>query len=178
MAHFKSNPFDERPNWVEEYTKTLGLIGQRGLSGQMGMSGVQGVCGQQGVSGIQRVQGQLGHHNDVHIDSLSVRDFVNNIPAISIENAVLEILEKHGIYTKDSSVRINDDILGGTMGPNDDGVQDAYQKDKTFTLDEVITIIDSSPVKMNVNRGGIWENTTEHLIDKNELIKKLKSLCN
>ena len=201
MTHLKTNPFDERPSWVEEYTKRRGLTDQQGISELMRHQGIQGVAGQQGISGMQGVSGMQGEpgythmgktvfNNDVCIDGMSVRDFVNNIPVKSIENAVLEILEKHGIYTKDSSVRIGGEIedadldadiedkedMFGTMGPNDDGVQDAYQKDKTFTLDEIITIIESFPVKMNINRGGIWEYSQEQLIDKNELIKKLKSL--
>lgn len=100
-------------------------------------------------------------------DSNSISGDITSFPKLSpgninpeaIEDAVLKILEKHGIYSK-------------TIDPNI-----GYEKDlnaKTFTLDEVIKIIDSTEKRLNVNTVGIWENKTEELIDKHKLIEKFK----
>lgn len=100
-------------------------------------------------------------------DSNSISGDITSFPKLlpgsinpeAIEDAVLKILEKHGIYSK-------------TIDPNI-----GYEKDlntKTFTLDEVIKIIDSTEKRLNVNTVGIWENKTEELIDKHKLIEKFK----
>jgi len=82
------------------------------------------------------------------------------IDSEAIEDAVLKILEKHGVYSK-------------TIDPNI-----GYEKElnvKTFTLDEVIKIIEFTPKRLDGNTvGTIWENKSVELVDKYNLIQKFK----
>jgi hypothetical protein len=64
----------------------------------------------------------------------------------SFENRVLDVLKKYGIYTKDSSVG---------------------NKTKTFTIDEIIKVIESLEIKVTYSG---------EMIDKKELIEKFKNL--
>ena len=62
------------------------------------------------------------------------------------------------------------------MGDTNYDNSNLIESDKTFTLDEVITIINSIPPEMNVNLGGISEFTKKELIDKKTIIEKFKSI--
>jgi hypothetical protein len=83
------------------------------------------------------------------------------ISADNIESAVKELFTKYGVVMTKTP-----DISIGYLNE---------EKNKTFTLDEIITIIESMDTRLNVNVHGIWENTQEHLIDKDKLIEKIKS---
>jgi hypothetical protein len=131
---------------------------------------------------------------------MSLKQFVNNIPVSSIEESVVKILEKYGLmanairfnndatidYPNNSWMKEEDDEEDKEMSldeindeiDDEEGEEDPeeYDKHKTFTLDEVINTIELFPVKMNMNMGGIWEYSQEHLIDKDKLIEKFKSL--
>jgi len=83
------------------------------------------------------------------------------ISAPSIEEAVIQILNKYNVY-----IPAVHEVSVGYSNQNNS---------KTFTLDEVIKVIESVEPRLNVNTVGIWENKTEPLIDKDKLIEKFKS---
>jgi len=75
----------------------------------------------------------------------------------AFEERVLDVLKKHGIYNKDVSIGYN-----------------IFNEAKTFTLNEIIIIINSLEVKRFYNSGSLFGNSIDpELIDKNELITKL-----
>lgn len=91
----------------------------------------------------------------------------------SIENAVVELFNKYGVVDK-----YGKDIqpIDTATGFYDTSAGYSIPSDKTFTLDEVIKIIESTEKRLNVNTVGIWENKTEELIDKHKLIEKFKNI--
>lgn len=94
-------------------------------------------------------------------ESVSERSLVSNviINSDAIEDAVLKILNKYNVYIP---------------GAFDVSMGYSTSTPKTFTLDDIIKIIESMETRFNVNKVGIWENTTEHLIDRDKLIQKFK----
>jgi len=158
MEILKTSALDDKPGWVEEYTKRQGLR-QQGFVSQplyqsvQGLQGIQGAQGAQGTQGISGPCGLSGEQGIIGIASSS-EDL--------IEKKIEEVLKKYNLIP---------DGVEGTSHPCNIG--NAFQLDKTFTLEEVINIVDSLPNR-NINIHGIFEDRTEVLIDKNELIKKLK----
>lgn len=184
-------------------TGQQGVSGSAGMSGIQGICGQQGVVGYQGIQGIQGESGyshvgKTVFKNDIHVDGMPVGQFIRNIPVESIEKSVVKILEKYGLmanairFDADPTIGYHDATLGYPYNPRMkeddeemslDEINDAideedkeYDKPKTFTLDEIINIIDSTDTRLNVNVKGIWENTKEQLIDKDKLIEKFKRL--
>lgn len=87
--------------------------------------------------------------------------FNSKISADQIEDAVFEIFEKYGLHISNKVNNIKE-------------IKEEFPK--TFNVDEIINIIEQSETRLNVNVNGIWENKVEHLIDKDKLIEKFKSL--
>jgi len=95
-----------------------------------------------------------------------------------IEDIVFDILTKHGIV--DATTGNNEwHVL-----PSDNIIYDTetslnpftINNQKTFTLEHIINIIESMPIEMNIRHGGIFEYNKKELINKSELITKLKQL--
>lgn len=157
-----------------------GMMGVSGSMGPMGMQGVQGLTGSQGISG------KTVFKQDVYVDNMSLRQFVHQVPASSIEDAFLELANKYGLYTIDGTANIMRDIKNAenwrdkngddeedwSTDELDDaiGFEEEQEKCKTFTLDEVIKIINSMSVSLGTN--DFWK---EELIDKKILIEKFKN---
>jgi hypothetical protein len=141
-------------NKFTSYMKMQGMQGMQGEVGQQRSLGIQGPCGEPGEPGEPGNQGLITRDANYAI--------YNKIPASAIEDAVIEILKKRGLFSSEEDVVIDSGLK----------IKDV----KTFTLDEIITTIDSMEKRLDVNRYGLWDNTTEHLIDKEKLIEKFKSL--
>lgn len=81
----------------------------------------------------------------------------NSIPVDTIEESVVQILKKYKLLPEDVKSELN------------------VESEKTFTLEEVIKIIDSLPNR-NMNISPVFAFGGEVIISKNELIEKLKTL--
>lgn len=89
-------------------------------------------------------------------DQLEVTQLKSSISADTIEDAVVQLLKKYNLLSEDvkePSIKL--------------------ENEKTFTLNEIIKIIDSLPNR-NVNTTSLFENTGEILVNKNELLNKFK----
>ena len=197
MATYRNSWIGDYAKSVEKYAKqvnamadamdaTIGPIDATsnyrsgGHTGYMGVSGSVGPMGQQGAQGIQGMQGIAGQSGYSHLNSMTLSQFASHIPADSIEDAFLELCKKYGVQTQESSLEYfnnaNDD--SEDWSEEDADVDDEMSFDeeiKTFTLDEIINIIESLSVEMNVNHGGVFEFTHKELIDKNRLKEILKN---
>jgi hypothetical protein len=106
-----------------------------------------------------------------------------------IEDAVLKLFDKYKVSDIFGKIPLKSNekpmnmtavfqgctslITTGERGV-DNYSDDSTPISKTFTLDEVIKIIESTEKRLNLNTVGIWENKTEELIDKHKLIEKFK----
>lgn len=100
-------------------------------------------------------------HDLVGLVNGTVLDFSKDnkcsVSAGTIEESVVEILKKYKLLPEDVKSELN------------------VESEKTFTLEEIIKIIDSLPNR-NINISPIFEFGGEVIISKNELIEKLKTL--
>jgi hypothetical protein len=135
----------------EKYSKVLGVIGD--------------ACRQDSSSWKEEYTQKSGLTIDPNIGEMSIDgqqlELTGKIDSSAIEEAVLKILNKYNVYIPAS----HEVSVGYSAYPM-----------KTFTLDEVIKIIESVDKRLNLNVHGIWENHTEDLIDRDKLIQKFKSL--
>ena len=151
---------DENKN---SYMTHLKIMGMQGIQGSVCQQGSIGISGSQGVSGRQGSQGVTS----IDQDNQALRV---NISSEHIEDTVLKILKKHGVITDEYKIEKEQEGCKGHMGIQDFGLEEAYQLDKTFTLDEIITIIDSISIATHSN--DFWK---EDLINKKTLIEKFKA---
>jgi hypothetical protein len=183
---------------------SMGQMGYQGIQGVCGQSGSQGVCGQQGIQGVQGESGYMHldsntvFNHDIRIDDMSLRQFVHNVPVQSIEDSVVKILEKYGLmanalrfdlrFDKDATIGYPDSTLGyqGSYSPHmneDEGIRceeldiNEFNKPKTFTLDEVIKIIESTQSTTQVvSVFNQWDNDAIVESYKHQLIETFKIL--
>lgn len=112
---------------------------------QQGTQGVQGIQGAQGIQGPQGVQKVLQQLDE------------------EFEQNVLKILDKHGVVRNGTSLFLSEPEYAN---------EEITQEIKTFTLDEVIKIINELPVEHPIQvSSAIFE--PKDLIDKKVLIEKL-----
>lgn len=143
------------PAWRKNKPKT-----EKPKIGPMGQAGSQGIPGPMGHQGMVSYDSAQGIQANDYVQGIQRNDVVAN--AAVIESIVLDILEKHGImdlvHTKqDKLIRID-------------------SLPKTFTVDEIIKIIDSMSIEINLNhRGGIFDSSKQELIDKNKLKEIIKN---
>ena len=154
---------DENKN---SYMTHLKIMGMQGIQGSVCQQGSIGISGSQGVSGVSGRQGSQGV-TSIDQDNQALRV---NISSEHIEDTVLKILKKHGVITDEYKIEKEQEGCKGHMGIQDFGLEEAYQLDKTFTLDEIITIIDSISIATHSN--DFWK---EDLINKKTLIEKFKA---
>lgn len=190
-----------KDNENKKNSNTQDIIGAQGVQGAQGIyknqefKGIQGVLGLQGIKGAQGVQFNNEFVKPIKDYYLSRDPTCNNsiTPQMAAENALLyrktelkqlfdeiieesivEILKKYNLMQDthefgidDSDTMLSNDLIKYPI--NDD------EPEKTFTLNEVIKIIDSIPIEIDVKHGGIFEFTQKELIDKNHLKEIIKN---
>jgi len=151
MGNLKSIKMDD--NFINQLSKALSYMGGGNTCNQETPSWKEEYTKQSGLT-IDPNIGELRMDNNLLVSN-------EKIDASAIEEAVLKILNKYNVYIPASQ----EVSIGYSVSTN-----------KTFTLDEVIKIIESVDKRLNLNVHGIFENHSEDLIDRNKLIEKFKNL--
>jgi hypothetical protein len=192
-----------KDNENKKNSNTQDIIGAQGVQGAQGIyknqefKGIQGVLGLQGIKGAQGVQFNNEFVKPIKDYYLSRDPTCNNsiTPQMAAENALLyrktelkqlfdeiieesivEILKKYNLIQDthefgidDSNTMLSNDLIKYPI--NDD------EPEKTFTLKEVIKIIESTPsTTQAVSVFNQWDNNTIVEAYKQQLIQKFEIL--
>jgi hypothetical protein len=120
---------------------------------------------------------------DIRLDDMSLRQFVHNVPVQSIEDSVVKILEKYGLvnqsphFYRDGTTNFIHDATYGYVDATIGYPINGEESEKTFTLDEVIKIIESTQSTTQVvSVFNQWDNNAIVEAYKNQLIETFKIL--